>query len=65
MDIAPDGLAALSEVAFGMTGESDSPETQTALLPLFQTTDQRLTGTPAQGTPQILPFAGHRPTWLP
>jgi hypothetical protein len=65
MDISPDGLAALIEVSFSATSETTTPATQTALLPLFQTTDQRLTGVPAQTAPQILPFAGTAPTWLP
>lgn len=65
MDIAPDGLAALIEVTYGMTDGTATPATQTALLPLFETTDQRLNGVPAQAAPQILPFAGTTPTWLP
>jgi len=65
MDIAPDGLAALLSVAIAADGNPADEHIQTVLLPLFQTTDQRLTGTPASTTPQILPFAGVNPAWLP
>ncbi|MEM7648546.1 MAG: hypothetical protein AAF283_05180, partial [Cyanobacteria bacterium P01_A01_bin.70] len=61
MNISPDGLAIALEVA------SPTPDgaAQNLLLPLFQTTEQRLTGTPAQAEPQVLPFTGTVPTWLP
>ncbi|MEL6397621.1 MAG: Ig-like domain-containing protein [Cyanobacteria bacterium J06626_4] len=61
MNISPDGLAIALEVA------SPTPDgaAQNLLLPLFQTTEERLTGTPAQTEPQVLPFTGATPTWLP
>ncbi|MGD1932739.1 MAG: Ig-like domain-containing protein [Leptolyngbyaceae cyanobacterium] len=61
MNISPDGLAIALEVA------SPTPDgaAQNLLLPLFQTTEERLTGTPAQAAPQVLPFTGVAPTWLP
>lgn len=65
MDIAPDGLAAVLEVAVSPDGSPNNEETQTVLLPLFQTTAQRLEGKPTATNPQILPFAGMNPTWLP
>ena len=65
MDIAPDGLAALIEVALPSLEDPTVEATQTLLLPLFQTTDQRLAGTPTQTMPQVLPFAGVSPQWLP
>lgn len=73
LSISPDGLAALIEVAApsestdGATGEAvpESFSVQTLLLPLFTTTEDRLAGTPAPTPPQVLPFAGVRPTWLP
>lgn len=65
MDVSPDGLAALIEVALPSLDDPTVEVTQTILLPLFQTTDQRITGTPAQAVPQVLPFAGISPQWLP
>ncbi|MDB9527547.1 hypothetical protein PN498_16230 [Oscillatoria sp. CS-180] len=67
MDISPDGLAALVEVAL-MTPDDVTTATeveQTLLLPLFETTDQRLLAIPTQTAPQILPSEGTLPTWLP
>ena len=65
MSIAPDGLAALLAVALTSPEDPTEETTQTVLLPLFQTTDQRVTGTPTQTVPQVLPFVGNAPTWLP
>lgn len=66
MDISPDGLAALLEISLSPPDEPTTEETQTILLPLFQTTEQRINGTPPeQATPQVLPFTGVSPTWLP
>jgi hypothetical protein len=65
MDISPDGLAALVEVSWPSPEDPSAEMTEIALLPLFQTTEQRLNGIPAQTTPQILPFQGRSPMWLP
>ncbi|MEM9769780.1 MAG: Ig-like domain-containing protein [Cyanobacteria bacterium P01_D01_bin.71] len=65
MDISPDGLAALIEMAAAAGDSADVEQTQTILLPLFQTTEQRLEGTPVAAAPQRLPFVGTQPTWLP
>ncbi|MGD1859857.1 MAG: Ig-like domain-containing protein [Leptolyngbyaceae cyanobacterium] len=65
MDISPDGLAALLEVALPTGDSTGAEQIQTLLLPLFQTTEGRLAGTPTAATPQPLPFVGAQPTWLP
>ncbi len=65
MDISPDGLAMLLEVAIPNNTDPDSESSQIILLPLFATTDQRLTATPSQTLPQVLPYSGRLPTWLP
>lgn len=65
MDVSPDGLAAIVEISSSADDELTTETTQMILLPLFETTEQRLNGTPAQSMPQILPFVGESPTWLP
>ncbi|MGF1458346.1 MAG: hypothetical protein ACFBSG_04900 [Leptolyngbyaceae cyanobacterium] len=65
MDIAPDGLAALIGVTSANSDASNAEQTQTVLLPLFATTEQRLSGTPAAAAPQVLSLEGTQPTWLP
>ena len=65
MDVSPDGLAALLEVAVTLDNNPNDERIQTLLLPLFQTTEQRLASTPATTEPNVLPFAGVQPTWLP
>jgi hypothetical protein len=64
MNVSPDGLAMLLEVS--VPGEEEATEiSQLILLPLFATTEQRLTATPTQSIPQVLPYAGRSPVWLP
>ncbi|MEM9120452.1 MAG: Ig-like domain-containing protein [Cyanobacteria bacterium P01_F01_bin.56] len=65
MDVSPDGLAALLEVAVTLDNNPNDERIQTLLLPLFQTTEQRLASTPATTEPNVLSFAGVQPTWLP
>ncbi|NER79631.1 MAG: hypothetical protein F6K42_08625 [Leptolyngbya sp. SIO1D8] len=65
MSIAPDGLAALVEMAVPNESSPGIFSVQTILVPLFTTTEERLTGTPAQNTSQVLPYSGLLPTWLP
>lgn len=68
MDISPDGLAAILEVSLSNTTDAEDSGTeitQTILLPLFQTSEERLLGSPSQATPQVLPFMGTSPRWLP
>lgn len=65
MDVSPDGLAALVEISMPTPEDPSIENTQVALLPLFQTTEERVNGTPAQAMPKVLPFAGRTPTWLP
>ena len=65
MDVSPDGLAALLAVAVSLDGSPNNEQTQTVLLPLFQTTEQRLAGTPTVAEPNILPLTAMQPTWLP
>ena len=65
MDISPDGLAALVAISLPTPNGPTTESTQIVLLPLFETTDQRMTGTPSQTIPQVLPFSGRLPTWLP
>ena len=65
MNISPDGLAAILAVALSPDGNPANEQVQTVLLPLFQTTEQRLAGIPTATEPNILPLAGNQPTWLP
>ncbi len=65
LSIAPDGLAALLEVAVPTPENPNAFTVQTVLLPLFASTDERLSGTPAQAEPQILPYVGSSPQWFP
>ncbi|NEQ44524.1 MAG: Ig-like domain-containing protein [Leptolyngbya sp. SIOISBB] len=65
MDISPDGLAALLAIAVSPDGSPNNEQIQTVLLPLFQTTEQRLAGTPSVSEPNILPLTAMQPTWLP
>lgn len=65
LDISPDGLAALLSVAVAAEDDPTQEQIQTVLMPLFQTTEQRLAGTPVATDPQILPFGGINPAWLP
>lgn len=64
MSLAPDGLAALLEVVSAIDGAA-VPTTQTLLLPLFDSSQALLAETPANAIPQVLPYAGSSPTWLP
>jgi hypothetical protein len=65
MDVSPDGLAAILAVALSPDDNPANERVQTVLLPLFQTTEQRLDGIPTATEPNILPLAGRQPTWLP
>ncbi|MBE7381132.1 MAG: hypothetical protein F6J95_006955 [Leptolyngbya sp. SIO1E4] len=65
MSLSPDGLAALLEVTVPSADNPNVFSVQTVLLPLFTTTEERLTGTPTQTEPQVLPYSGLLPTWLP
>jgi hypothetical protein len=65
MDVSPDGLAAILAVALSPDDNPANERVQTVLLPLFQTTEQRLAGIPTATEPNILPLAGRQPTWLP
>jgi len=65
MDVSPDGLAAILSVALSPDDTPANERVQTVLLPLFQTTEQRLDGIPTATEPNILPLAGRQPTWLP
>lgn len=64
-NLSPDGLAALLEISAPEDAVADRVAVQTILLPLFRTTAARLSGTPAPTDPQLLPFAGASPAWLP
>lgn len=65
LSIAPDGLAALMELSVPSPDDPMAETMQMVLLPLFSTTEERLNGMPSQTTPQVLPYAGRSPQWLP
>lgn len=65
MSVSPDGLAALVEVAVPDNEQPNVFSVQMLLLPLFRTTEERQSRTPTQVAPQVLPFSGVLPTWLP
>lgn len=66
MSLSPDGIALLLNVT---TLQADVPPSQESqqiwLLPLFQTTAERLTGSPVQNKPEQLPLVGSMVAWLP
>lgn len=65
MDVSPDGLAALVDISQAVPDTPTREVTQSILLPLFQTTEQRLAGIPTVTIPKILPLTGIHPQWLP
>ncbi|MGD1858220.1 MAG: hypothetical protein ACFB2W_28620 [Leptolyngbyaceae cyanobacterium] len=74
MSLAPDGLALLlDEVVPGTDTDSsavveDGVAVSTAriwLLPLYQTSDARLNKQPQPAQPQVFPFSGLNPVWIP
>lgn len=74
LSVAPDGLALLldDKVPADPTNSDlrgvDGSAIATShlwLLPLFQSSEDRLDGDPAQLEPQQLPMLGLQPTWLP
>ena len=72
MSLAPDGLALLFDQTTPGTGDSaildDGVPISTSrlwLLPLYQTSDDRLNKSPQAIDPQAFPFAGINPAWIP
>ncbi|MBT9316965.1 TolB-like translocation protein [Leptothoe spongobia] len=74
MSLAPDGLALLfDEIVPSVDADSsaianDGIAISTAkiwLLPLYQTSDARLKKQPQPVEPQVFPFSGINPTWIP
>ncbi|MBT9311161.1 hypothetical protein [Leptothoe kymatousa] len=72
MSLAPDGLAILyDEITPGADNSAivdDGVAIATSklwLLPLYQTSEARLSKRPQPIEPQALPFAGLNPTWIP
>ncbi|MEM9264744.1 MAG: hypothetical protein AAGA46_04395 [Cyanobacteria bacterium P01_F01_bin.13] len=72
MSLAPDGLALLFDETIPGTDNSavsnDGIAIATArlwLLPLYQTSDARLNQQPQSIEPQVFPFSGLNPIWIP
>lgn len=66
MSLAPDGLDALLEVAVPNASNPDAVGGQTLLLNLFESPQALSTGIFSRPeSPQLLPYEGLSPTWLP
>jgi len=65
LSVAPDGLAALLEVSAPVPAAPDRFSVRTLLLPLFNTSEERLAGIATPNQPQELPYRGVLPQWFP